>query len=316
MSLNEASVYTLTLSPCIDKSTRVDKFLPEKKLRCDHPVFEPGGGGLNVSRVLSRFGIKSTALYISGGYTGKMLDEMIKRDRYHSVRIPSALQTRENFIVYERASHLQFRFGMPVNKISRVEQKEILQALEPMKEGGWLVISGSADEALPAGFFEKIFKAARKKNISIFCDTDRVTLKKIIPLRPDWIKPNRSEWLHFLNRKALSKKEWIATGKKKAIEYGIKMVISDGEQGAWFFSGKGEGYFYPSPSGVKVRSTVGAGDSMVAGIIISKIKNEKDEDAVAFGMACATSTVTNAESEFCKPSEVKLWLRKISYTRL
>lgn len=316
MNLIDTPIYTLTLSPCIDKSTRVEKFIPEKKLQCEHPIFEPGGGGLNVSRVLSRFGIISQAIYISGGYTGKMLDEMLRYENYTAIKIESKLQTRENFIVYEKSSHLQYRFGMPVNEISSTEQSEIIRKLKNTASGGWLIISGSAHINLKKEFFINIFSEARKKNMKIFCDTDRHTLKKIIPLRPDWIKPNRNEWLHYLGKNKLNEKEWLLTGSKKARRNKINIVVSDGEKGAWYFQPNGRALFYPSPKGIKVRSTVGAGDSMVAGIVISILNGESDAENVRFGMACAISTVMNPESEFCKPHQVKKWIKNIDYVNV
>jgi 6-phosphofructokinase 2 len=316
MNLTHKAIYTLTLSPCIDKSTRVEKFVPEKKLQCEHPIFEPGGGGLNVSKVLSRFGITSHAIYISGGYTGKMLDEMVKYENYHPIRIESQLQTRENFIVYEKSSHLQYRFGMPVNEVSKTEQSEILHNLRKAKHGGWLIVSGSAHAGLNKDFYFEIFSEARKKNMKIFCDTDRHTLKKIIPLRPDWIKPNRNEWLHYLGKNKLNEKEWIQTGIQKSVRNKINIVVSDGEKGAWYFQPDGKALFYPSPQGIKVRSTVGAGDSMVAGIVVSNLRGEPHTESVRFGMACAISTVMNPESEFCRPNQVIRWKKNIQFINL
>jgi 6-phosphofructokinase 2 len=313
MNLTDITIYTLTLSPCIDKSTRVDKFVPEKKLQCEHPIFEPGGGGLNVSKVLSRFEIRNNAVYISGGYTGKMLDEMLRYETYTAIKIESKLQTRENFIVYEKSSHLQYRFGMPVNEVSAPEQNKIIRLLKNVNTDGWLIISGSCHSALSGDFFKSIFSIARKKNMKIFCDTDRHTLKKIIPLRPDWIKPNRNEWLHYLGKKELNEKEWINTGIQKAKKNKINIVVSDGEKGAWYFQSDGTAFFYPSPSGIKVRSTVGSGDSMVAGIVISLLRGHPHAESVRFGMACAISTVMNPESEFCKPGQVKQWVKRIHY---
>jgi 6-phosphofructokinase 2 len=313
---NNIKVITLTLSPCIDKSTRVEKFMPEKKLRCEHPVFEPGGGGLNVSRILRRVGLRSLAIYPSGGFMGRMLDEMVKHEKYDFIPIPSVYQTRENFIVYEKSSRLQFRFGMPENPLTPKEQKEILNVIQNSGSFEFFVLSGSAHSDVPLSFFRKLFSLIREKHAKIFVDTSRFTLKKIIPLHPDWIKPNRAEWLYYLNRKHISREDWIKRGRNFAVRHAINTVVSDGEQGAWFFDTTGNAFHYPVPSGIRVRSTVGAGDSMVAGIVFSLIQGHSPEESVRNGMAYASSTVTNPESEFCKLHQIRYWKKKILFRKL
>src|SRR5688500_13796118 len=106
-------VVTLTINPALDKSTFVEEIEPEHKLRCETPVFEPGGGGINVSRAIKRMGGSSLTLYLAGGATGSVLSQLLDKEGLTHIPIPSIKWTRENFAVTERSTDRQFRFGMP-----------------------------------------------------------------------------------------------------------------------------------------------------------------------------------------------------------
>ena len=106
-------VCTLTLNPCVDKSTIVPEMMPEKKLRCTPPTFEPGGGGINVSRMLVRFGAKALAIYPAGGYSGRFLNDLLAKENVPAHCIETNGHTRENLIVLDQSTGNQYRFGMP-----------------------------------------------------------------------------------------------------------------------------------------------------------------------------------------------------------
>ena len=110
-----SSILTITLNPTVDKSSSIDKLVPEKKLRCAPPVFEPGGGGINVSRGLRRLGFESTAFFPSGGRTGKMLESLLEKENIKNKAIAVAGETRENFIVVETGTN-NFVLGCRVLK--------------------------------------------------------------------------------------------------------------------------------------------------------------------------------------------------------
>ena len=99
--MNTAAIITVTLNPAIDKSTSITALIPEKKLRCTDPIFEPGGGGINVARAIKRLGGNATAVYLAGGYTGKFFSEMLEKEKIDSIKIETAKQTRENLIVFD-----------------------------------------------------------------------------------------------------------------------------------------------------------------------------------------------------------------------
>src|SRR3954453_5746689 len=94
-------VLTITLNPAIDVRTTLPFLLPEKKLRCSQPVFVPGGGGVNVSRVLNRMGYPSTAMFMAGGYTGNFFATLLEKEGIETVVVPIEGSTRQNLIAHD-----------------------------------------------------------------------------------------------------------------------------------------------------------------------------------------------------------------------
>jgi 6-phosphofructokinase 2 len=105
-------IATLTLNPAIDKNTRVERVVADHKLRCNAPRREPGGGGINVARVIHRLGGDTRALYASGGPTGTMLEGLLDEEGVEQTPVEIENWTRENVIVHEASTDRQFRFGV------------------------------------------------------------------------------------------------------------------------------------------------------------------------------------------------------------
>src|SRR5688572_25171920 len=136
-------IITITFSPCIDKTTSVPDFIPEKKLRCASPVLEAGGGGINVSRALIKLGGQSIAVYPSGGCTGALFDKLLAKDRVTSKIVRAVSETRENFIVVKESTGEQYRFGMPGTPLAGHEWKEMVKMIEDENDIDFIVASGS-----------------------------------------------------------------------------------------------------------------------------------------------------------------------------
>src|SRR5687768_5359811 len=98
------SIVTITINPTVDKSISVQGMVPEKKLRCSTPVFEPGGGGINVARAIKKLGGEALAVYLKGGYNGELLNSLLDREGVRSEPVNIANDTRENMIVLDTAT--------------------------------------------------------------------------------------------------------------------------------------------------------------------------------------------------------------------
>ena len=308
------TIVTVTLSPCIDKSTTVDKFIPEKKLKCSYPLLEAGGGGINVSKVLKNFRMASTCIYLSGGYTGKILDHLIYHEGLIAVPVESPCTTRENIIVFENQTHLQFRFGMPVNCISRKEWKGVITQIKQTKPS-CIVFSGSVHPDLEEAFFKELYNYIRKHQCRFIVDTSGKALTKIIATGAYLIKPNQNEFSSLFGKETLSKNDIIkkasALVKKGKVE---NVVVSLGKEGAVLIN-KQCVYSYAPPV-LEVKSTVGAGDSMVAAIVYALENGKSVEEAVRFGIAAGSATTINSGMRLCSLSGAKKMISKVNVKQI
>src|SRR5262245_31108230 len=108
-----SKIVTVTFNPCIDKTTTVEKLIPEKKLHCSEPTFEPGGGGINIARAIKKLGGEAIAVYPAGGYTGHFFNHLLEKEKVPTIVIGAEHPMRENVVVVEEESNAQFRFGFP-----------------------------------------------------------------------------------------------------------------------------------------------------------------------------------------------------------
>lgn len=293
-----SAVVTVTFSPCIDKSASVPVLVPEKKLQCSYPKLEPGGGGINVARALKRLGIQATAIYPSGGYSGKFLDHLMQKEGIPSVVIETEKETRENIIIVDESTNNQYRFGMPANALSEGEWKKCLAAVEAMDQVNFLVVSGSIPPGVPLNLFKELSALANMKKARLVVDTSGPALKEAVKLGVYMLKPNLGELSTLAGTSRIDINMAEETARAVIDKYGCgAIVVSMGKDGAMLVTR--EGSFSVKPPDVPRKSTVGAGDSMVAGIIYSLVNGNSLDQALQYGVACGTAATMNAGTELC-----------------
>lgn len=299
------NIYTLTLSPALDKSTSVENVVPEHKLRCAEAKFEPGGGGINVSRAIKKVGGDSVAVYTKGGPTGDLLQKLLNLEHINQVPVECKNWTRENFVVVETSSNQQFRFGMPGPPLLEEEWKQCLEILaSPSRKIDYIVASGSMPEGIPTDFYARLSVIAKQKNAKLILDSSGDSLKAALKEGIYLLKPNTKELgelvgyeLNNIKEQEEAAKQIIKTGKIEIL------VVSMGPSGAMIVSE--EGIFHVSAPSVKKRSTVGAGDSMVAGLVLSLSQGKSTLDALRYGIACGTAATMNTGTELCRKEDVE-----------
>ncbi|WP_205503596.1 1-phosphofructokinase family hexose kinase [Rufibacter psychrotolerans] len=305
-------IITITVNPAIDKSTRVEAVAPEKKLRCAKPVFEPGGGGINVSRAIKKLGGESCAWFLSGGPTGEKLGELLKAEGVSFRQFRCQEPTRENLVVFEESSRQEYRFGMPGPQITEPEWRQLLQALEELEETPEFVIaSGSNPPGVPSDFYAQIAEIALKKGFKLIVDTSGEALLKAAGKGIYLLKPNLNELTALANKEVISAQEQedLATqvlreGKSQVL------VVSLGPRGAMLASP--EGFDYVVPPTVKQESAVGAGDSMVGAMVLKLQEGWPLPDVVRYGVAAGTAATMTPGSELCRKPDVESiyqWLK-------
>jgi 6-phosphofructokinase 2 len=297
-----SQIVTITFNPSIDKSATVPKMIPEKKLSCSEPRFEPGGGGINVARAIKKLGGEATAIYPAGGYTGKFFNGLLAKEKIPSIVIEIENPLRENVIVLEESSNNQYRFGFPGAKLSSNEWQQCIDAIDEIENSEFLVASGSLPEGVPDDIFARLANIAKKKDLKLVVDTSKAALKHAANEGVFMLKPNLNELSLLLGRKELTINE-VASAGKEVIEkkYCEVLLVSLGAEGAMLFTQNKE--LRVSPPKVEKKSTVGAGDSMVAGFVLRLSQGKNFEEALRYGVACGTAATMHPGTGLCNKKD-------------
>ena len=296
-------IITITLSPAIDKTTSTEKVVPEQKLRCMPPTYEPGGGGINVSRALRHLGCESLAMYFAGGYSGNFFQELLKNEDIQSLVIPIQGNTRTNIIVVEESTHQQYRFGMVSPPVEEQNWQLFLATLEKQSGYEYVIASGSLPAGVPLDFFGRVSAIVKKHDAKLIVDTSGDALKQAITEGVYMIKPNLNELSFLCGQAQLEKEEVVAAAKSIIKTKGCEVVaVSLGKEGAMLVTANEYWHIVPPP--IIPKSTVGAGDSMVAGIVYALSKGFGWEDVLRFGVSCGTAATMNEGTALCKKEDV------------
>ena len=297
-------ITTLTVNPTIDVNTQVEQVIPDKKLRCERSRREPGGGGLNVSRAIHRLGGSSKALFMAGGPTGEMLDQLVEDEGVDYQSIPIGGWTRENLIVFEESSEQQFRFGLPGPEIAESEWQRChdeIAGADPIPD--FIVASGSLAPGLPDDFYGRL-AAAQEQDAKLIVDTSGEALRQAVDAGVYLIKPNVGEFQDLVGEE-LTDEQHQREAAQDLIERGCcqVIVISLGRGGAHIVTADGSEHLR-TPT-VPIRSKVGAGDSMVAGIVLGLARDMELADAVRFGVAAGAAAVMTEGTELCRREDTE-----------
>ena len=293
-------IVTLTLNPSVDASSSVDHVVPDDKLRCQEASFEPGGGGVNVSRAIKRLGGASVALHTSGGLYGKKVQQMLDAEGVDHHPVVIAGLTRENLIVEETTSGQQFRFDMPGPHLAEKEWMACLDqvsAMTPVPE--YIVASGSLPPGVPGDFYARVARIARDQKARLIVDTCGAALHLAACSGVYLLKPNVRE-LQELTKQEIKNEAQLEEAARSFIKehQSEVVVISLGAAGAILVTRDGCEHFR-SPV-VPIKSRVGAGDSMVAGIVLSLSRGRLLREAVQYGIAAGAAAVMNPKRELCR----------------
>jgi 6-phosphofructokinase 2 len=298
-----AKILTVTFNPAIDKSTSIQALQPEKKLRCSTPHFEPGGGGINVARAIRKLGGEATALYPAGGYSGQFFTQLLKRERVPVMPVHIENHTRENLIVYDRSTNQQYRFGMPGAELQPSEWNELLFMVKHAA-ADFIVASGSLPPGVPTDVFSQLASIARKTNSKLIVDTSGDALKKAVQSGVYLLKPNLGELSALVGLDEIQH-DMVRDVAREIIgrDCCAVVVVSLGASGAMLITR--DEFYQVVPPVVKRLSTVGAGDSMVAGIVYQLSIGSGLEQALAYGVACGTAATMNPGTELCRKEDVE-----------
>ena len=300
--MNNRLILTITLNPAIDKSTVTDLIQPEVKQRCSDVMNEPGGGGINVSKALKKLKAESIALFPAGGHNGEKLKSLLKAEEIPFHSIDSSVETRENWVVLESETNHQFRFTFPGKSIEESVFKNLIDDIRSFSPA-YVIASGSLPPGLPVHFYGLIVKTANSVGAKCIVDTSGPALQALKGKHAFLIKPNIGELCKMLNVDSLQNNE-VHDAAQQAVRDGFAelIAVSMGPEGAWLVTAD-EKHFAAAPA-VKKKSTVGAGDSMVAGITYMLQQQQPLQQVINFGVACGSAATMNEGTQLFKIEDV------------
>jgi 6-phosphofructokinase 2 len=297
-------IVTITMNPALDKSTTVNKLAPEKKMRCGEMITEAGGGGINVSKAIKKLGGESVAIFPSGGMNGKKIEDYLSAQGINFRTIPIKEETRENIVISETDTNAQFRFVLPGANIDQNDANTCMKMLEEMSPAPtYIVASGSLPPGLTGQFFSDLARLAKKLKARYIIDTSGEPLQMAAKEGVFLLKPNLGELSALVGKEQLELNEVddaaldiVRKGRCEVI------VVSLGPSGALFATKDGFEHI-PSPT-VKKQSTVGAGDSMVAGMVWTLSQGKSLREMARFGVACGTAATMNPGTQLFRKEDV------------
>ncbi|EOC1327560.1 6-phosphofructokinase II [Cronobacter dublinensis] len=292
-------IYTLTLAPSLDSATLTPQIYPEGKLRCSAPVFEPGGGGINVARAIVHLGGSATALFPAGGATGEHLVSLLHDEQVAVETISARDWTRQNLHVHVESTGEQYRFVMPGAALTDDELRQLEEKVLAIEPGAILVISGSLPPGVGVEKLQQLIKAARQKGIRLIVDSSGDALAAALEVGDiELVKPNQKE-LAALVKRSLDAPDDVRQAAMELVQQGKarRVVVSLGPQGALGVDGSDCVQVVPPP--MKSQSTVGAGDSMVGAMTLRLAQDAPLLDMVRYGVAAGSAATINQGTRLC-----------------
>lgn len=297
-------VATLTLSPTIDSSCAAERVFPTHKVRTFDQRYDPGGGGINVARVLARLGDAVEVAYLGGGATGALLDELLDAAALTRHRIPIAGHTRMSMAVFERASGQEYRFVPEGPVVSESEWTAALDFAAACR-CDWLVASGSLPRGVPEDFYARLAARVAGSGTRLVLDTSGPALANAMAAGGlALVKPSQGEFEALTGRSFANRAE-IAAAAQALVRAGAaeRVAVTLGHRGAIMAHASGVIDHPGLP--VTVKSATGAGDSFVAGLLHGLIAGEDAAGAFAWGLAAGTAAVLTSGTGLCAAADVR-----------
>lgn len=305
-------IHTVTFNPALDLTYRVPNLKFDDKLRAAEVVRSPGGGGVNVSRVAARLGETTVAMGLVGGRAGDEFEELVQRENIRTWFIRQRRSTRINVVIQDDEGQ-QLRISGPGPEASSEEVEHLRSSIFELRAPDFLVLSGSLQAGMSTDFFLEIIAEAKKQGIRIVADIDR-ELKEAVEAGVFLVKPNEHE-LERLTGHPVTDAESALAAAHGVLELGAEMVLASmGAEGAVLVSK--DGAWSTRPPKIEADSAVGAGDSLLAGVLVALAQGKTLPAALALGVACGAATASTPGTEVATKEMVDALLPQIAVKAL
>lgn len=281
-------IYTITLNPALDRTLWIKRVRDDVSNRILEEKSFAGGKSIDVSKVLKNLGQDSVALGFVGGFAGRELEGRLLNEGILTEFVHVSGETRTNIIVHERETGGQLAFNARGPEIRPSEIMEFIERLERLPCSDLVAIGGSLPIGVTPEIYTKIISLVKRCHSTVVLDVDGAALKKGLLSKPDVIKPNIHELSELVGRE-LVELEDIREAAREINRQGVRIVlVSMGARGILLVS---EGHEYLAvPPDVEVQSTIGAGDSSVAGFIYGLLGKKSLKESLIYAAAAGTAT--------------------------
>jgi 6-phosphofructokinase 2 len=294
-------VYTITLNPALDRTLWVEKIQPDESNRIEKEQRYAGGKGIDVSKVLTILEMINKALGFVGGFAGEELEGRLLNEGISCDFIRISGETRTNIIVNDMSTGMQTIFNASGPEIKPYELMKMIHKVEKLEKPDIVIISGSLPPGVHPEIYRKIIEIAKNKEAKVILDTDGDALKVGIQGLPDIIKPNVHELSRLVDMKLITMNE-IIRAAQSVHKQGVGIVlVSMGAKGILLFSRKER--YLASPPKVKVKNTIGAGDSAVAGFVYGLVRGKSLKKALINAVAAGTATTLRPGTALCQKDD-------------
>lgn len=297
-------IYTVTLNPAIDKTVVIENLHTGAVNRVGSVREDAGGKGINVSKCLKKLGAESVAAMILAGDAGKRLENMVAALEIPTLSVWAQGQSRTNLKIIDPVKKENTDINEPGPVVSAELLDELKEKLgERIQPGDLVILSGSLPAGVDKGLYGAWTAYFRSLGACVYLDADGEPMQKGMAAVPYMIKPNNDELAALLGKNSLTREEMLAEGKR-LLDTGIReVVISLGGDGALFVSE--DGCFHAPALSVEVKSTVGAGDSVVAAMAYSQAKALSREQKIRLAVAIGAASVMQSGTQ--PPESTLVW---------
>lgn len=307
-------VLTITLNPAIDQTVYINDFMIDKVNRISRLQNDPGGKGINVASYLASSDLNVGVTGFLGLDNEKIFHDIFNKLNIENKFISVLGETRTNIKIVDQNNKTVTDVNQAGFDLTKKNISDLENLLFSKKEAKVYVFSGSIPSGIDIDIYEKWTKKAHDLGIKVAIDASGKALKSILKAKPDLIKPNHLELSEIL-LKDLDNLEDIIIEAKELIKNGIQTVcISMGEKGALYIN-KDE-IIQSIPSNVELNTTVGAGDAMLAGLIVGSLRNLSNKETLKLATAYSMSAVETVGPYLCSNEKINNYYKNIEINKI
>jgi 6-phosphofructokinase 2 len=284
-------IVTLTVNPALDVAMEAGEVRPGHKIRTRGTTYDPGGGGINVARVIHALGGEAFAIVATGGPTGRFIEQLLADAGVPYRAVPVAGATRISLAVRETSSGAEYRFVPEGATLKPSDADDILSLLAGLR-ADWLVASGSLPPGFPADFYGRVARLAQREGWRFALDTSGLALEAALHQGIDLLKTSLSEFQSICGS-ASSDGDSLAEQASRLAATGAAAMIALtlGERGA-ILATAGRRIVQPALS-ARICSSVGAGDAFLAGLVLGLPRRQTPDEALRLAIAAGAAAVTS-----------------------